>query len=306
MTNSERIQANNAKLRDSIETAKTLPEAGAGDPVIESLEVTKNGTYTAPDGVDGYSPVTVNVPVPDGYLVPSGILEITENGTYDVTEKASVVVDVVTSIPDPREDYQRVEYITSAVEGTYPYIITDVCADNDTGAEVVASFPALQDRIPMGSRENSDATRFYVVYPLSANSIYYGFNTGSTISCQLKVDTIYRLQTNFMNCRLVNVYDANGIRKGGGSISETLTPHSVPMAIFGYNSASSGLVSSKREYKLYGARISRKNEVIRDYYPCYRRLDGVVGLYEKITGQFLTNADTGGDSAFTTGAEIEW
>lgn len=31
------------------------------EPVIEALEVTENGTYTAPEGVDGYSPVTVNV-----------------------------------------------------------------------------------------------------------------------------------------------------------------------------------------------------------------------------------------------------
>lgn len=34
---------------------------GAASPVIEPLEVTENGTYTAPAGVDGYSPVTVNV-----------------------------------------------------------------------------------------------------------------------------------------------------------------------------------------------------------------------------------------------------
>lgn len=36
---------------------------GEGDKpaVVQPLEVTENGTYTAPDGVDGYSPVTVNV-----------------------------------------------------------------------------------------------------------------------------------------------------------------------------------------------------------------------------------------------------
>jgi hypothetical protein len=34
---------------------------GGGEPVIEALSVTENGTYTAPSGVDGYSPVTVNV-----------------------------------------------------------------------------------------------------------------------------------------------------------------------------------------------------------------------------------------------------
>jgi hypothetical protein len=42
-------------------------------PVINTLSVTKNGTYTAPDGVDGYSPITVDVqeqpwtPLQDGY-----------------------------------------------------------------------------------------------------------------------------------------------------------------------------------------------------------------------------------------------
>lgn len=207
---------------------------------------------------------------------------------------------------NPLDAYQRVEYITAAEEETYPYLITDVCADNDIGVEIVASFPIMQDRIPMGSRENSDATRFYCVYPLSTSNVYYGFNTGSTVSCPLKVNTVYRLQTNFLNSRLVNVYDEDGERKGSASLSATLTPHTVPMSIFGYHSAASGSVTSKREYLLYGARISRKNEVIRDYYPCYRKSDGVVGLLDKVTMQFLTNADTDGGSAFATGAEIGW
>lgn len=33
----------------------------AADSVVEALTVTENGTYTAPEGVDGYSPITVNV-----------------------------------------------------------------------------------------------------------------------------------------------------------------------------------------------------------------------------------------------------
>lgn len=40
--------------------------SGGGEPIIEALEVTSNGTYTAPDGVDGYSPVTVNLPQDGG------------------------------------------------------------------------------------------------------------------------------------------------------------------------------------------------------------------------------------------------
>ena len=198
--------------------------------------------------------------------------------------------------------YQRVDYIISAEEETYPYIITDFYGDNTCGLEIIASFPKMHDRIPMGSRENSDATRFYCVYPLSTSSIYYGFNSGVTISCSLKVNTIYRCQTNFLNSRLVNVYNESGTRMGGGSISATMTKQSAPVSIFGYNSASSGNVSSKREYKLYSARCSKGHEVVREYIPCYRKRDLVVGLYEKFTGQFLTS-ETG---AFTYGTEIDW
>lgn len=40
--------------------------SGAAEPVIEALSVTSNGTYTASNGVDGYSPITVNVPQDGG------------------------------------------------------------------------------------------------------------------------------------------------------------------------------------------------------------------------------------------------
>lgn len=52
---------------------------GAGNPVIESLEITENGTYNAPEGVDGYSPVTVEVPAPEIKLQDK---TIAENGEY--------------------------------------------------------------------------------------------------------------------------------------------------------------------------------------------------------------------------------
>lgn len=68
------------------------------NPIIEPLSVTENGTYTAPNGVDGYSPVEVNVPIPNGYILPSGTKTITENGTHDAREYESVAVNV--PIPD--------------------------------------------------------------------------------------------------------------------------------------------------------------------------------------------------------------
>jgi len=59
------------KSDDTVEVLGLAPE-----PVIEELEVTENGTYYAPAGVNGYSPVIVNVQVPLPYdSMPS------ENGT---------------------------------------------------------------------------------------------------------------------------------------------------------------------------------------------------------------------------------
>ena len=45
-------------MASEIERIQNVP---SDEPVIEPLEVTENGTYEAPDGVDGYSPITVNV-----------------------------------------------------------------------------------------------------------------------------------------------------------------------------------------------------------------------------------------------------
>lgn len=66
-------------------------------PILISLNAKTNGTYEPPDGIDGYNPVTVNVPIPEGYIKPSGSVEITDNGEYDVTEKEKVVVNVAQS-----------------------------------------------------------------------------------------------------------------------------------------------------------------------------------------------------------------
>ena len=57
--------------------------SSGSEAVIQSLSITANGTYTAPADVDGYNPVTVNVPerVP---VVES--IDITANGTYTPNE----------------------------------------------------------------------------------------------------------------------------------------------------------------------------------------------------------------------------
>lgn len=66
----------------------------------KSVSITENGTtLVTPDIGYALSMVTVNVdvPIPDGYIQPSGELEVTENGVHDVTAYASVNVNVAGS-----------------------------------------------------------------------------------------------------------------------------------------------------------------------------------------------------------------
>lgn len=98
--------------------AKQLAGGGGGSAVINPLSVSANGTYSAPEGVDGYNPVEVTVPMPSGTysigangdydiasyasahvsvptgVFPSGTSNITSNGVYDVTNYASASVNV--------------------------------------------------------------------------------------------------------------------------------------------------------------------------------------------------------------------
>ena len=62
--------------------------SGGGNPIIEALDITSNGTYTATDGIDGYSPITVNVPQsggpPESAFVISGNCDyLNYNGRWD-------------------------------------------------------------------------------------------------------------------------------------------------------------------------------------------------------------------------------
>ena len=79
------------------------------NPVIEPLNVTENGTYSVPDGVDGFNPVTVALPEYEGaYTVEPSTEEqtLTTAGkvmTQDVTVKAPTTETWTFTLDDDAE-----------------------------------------------------------------------------------------------------------------------------------------------------------------------------------------------------------
>jgi hypothetical protein len=138
--------------------------------VIEALNVTENGVYTAGNGVDGYSPVTVDIPDP--------VLQdktITENGTYTADEGfvglGSVLVNVAAAGGDIKIKRGNVIPSSSAVGARFNLDIGFV--------------PDLIVVYTMGSASTSNglitAGRMYIGYSTSGAAAV-GMTTGRSFA----------------------------------------------------------------------------------------------------------------------------
>lgn len=95
-------------------------KGGGKEPVVEALNVTANGSYNAPSGVDGYNPVEVNVPQREPVLES---LSVTDNGNYTPSAGKDGFDSVEVNVP---KEHHNVTSKSITANGTY----------NSTGDEV--------------------------------------------------------------------------------------------------------------------------------------------------------------------------
>ena len=129
-----------------VEAARIMMSDGRV-PVIKPLTVTENGLYTAPNGVDGYSPVSVGVPdrYDEGYQ--KGYDDGYNDGYKDGFQYAS---DIINGNTTPQE-----ETLPNGDTVTFPngYVPTD---NPDDATDLAKTFTGLADGDNTGTAVNLD------------------------------------------------------------------------------------------------------------------------------------------------------
>lgn len=194
--------------------------------------------------------------------------------------------------------YQQVEYIESS--GTQ-YIDTGIIPNTNTKieAKVLITQHASADSYDslFGTIERTTTNVQTFDIQMSPTNYFY-FSSGEwgvdNISVASGINTEYNIS-----------FSVNGQITVNGN-SYTLTSgwdntNSLTLSIFALHYFYDYFYSNYSYMKLYSFAIYDGNILVRNFIPCYRISDNVIGLYDLVNGAFYTNAGTG---TFTKGSDV--
>lgn len=193
------------------------------------------------------------------------------------------------------DEYQEVEYIEST--GTQ-WINTGVIGRPNIKVETnfeLTDSTNISNCGFIGSREDSGQTRFYII-SFYQNKWHLGLQSDINSSIypvfgsQIQNVIFQNIDGNYS----LTVDGAN-IYSGNSTFSTTY-----PMYLFGVNNY--GTASRLSSFKLYTLKIQQDGNYIRNFIPCYRKLDNEIGLYDLLSQTFYTNQGTG---TFIKGNDVD-
>lgn len=197
------------------------------------------------------------------------------------------MIDFISQLPT---EYQEVEYIESS--GTQ-YINTGVIPTVHTGVKVKGHFASVQDsdNIILGASDQTsfDDGRAYSVDSFP-NKVYFAFGEMvgdpiGTITITQTKNKQYEYTLNYMDSGKASVDTLQITLPTRTSVTSNV------LYLFCLNG--NGTAGYYAHFALGYLQITQGESVIHDYVPCYRKADNVAGLYDIVTGTFLTNAGSG-------------
>ena len=176
-------------------------------------------------------------------------------------------------------EYQDVSYIES--DGNQ-YINTGFITSDEAGVYAkLSSNNVSSDAVYFGSRKGGGATRFWIAN--KDRQVYYGWNSNTFRQETIYTTDINEVSINYLGDRKM-LFNNNLVE----NINSTLNAsNNLPIYIFAANNDNNA--SYKSSIKLYELRISANSDIKHDYIPCYRKNDGVIGLYDIVDGVFHAN-----------------
>lgn len=197
--------------------------------------------------------------------------------------------------------YQQVEWIQNQAISTTSGTYLDLGFAFDTAAVIhlhIANDTATSQ--PFGASENSGKLRCMI--STNANAMGYGSNGSAYISVAIagicgtgkEVNLVYTLKKGAL---LLEDLISGKTSNHTGQVEYTMT-RNLYLFAQNYNTAA----RFDGAFKVYSFQYyDKNNDLICDLIPCYRKADGVIGMYDAARKTFLTNAGSG---SFTKGADV--
>ena len=181
--------------------------------------------------------------------------------------------------------YRRVEYLESS--GTQ-YINTGVIGRQNIEANVILAFTYSSDNARiLGSRENSGATRFYLVSRVD-NKWHMGISSDfMSQRTDVVIGQKYNVSARAVDNQITMLVDETELISGLTAYTGT----TYPMYLFAANNY--GTATGFAYLKLYSAKIWQNGVPVRNFVSCIRKSDSKPGMYDTVSKTFYTNAGTG-------------
>ena len=258
--------------------AQNVTIAGASYSDVPSIQVPKTGGGTA-----SFIDTTIASNAASASDIVSGKMAWV-NGTLITGTGSGGGGDVSHNLPD---EYQEVRFIVG--QETNAVIDTGIQPDETTYAEFKFIPLASTGDVLLGTKGTNDSSdwRFFNY----SNGPYWDYwnkrLSGSANSIPLGEIAEFRVfNGGYMN-----------LLTGDGRIGDEVSEFDVPYNIY----INGGSTTMSGNATWYYVTIYKGGQKVREYIPCYRANDGVVGMYDLISNSFSTSAGSG---SFFAGPDI--